>query len=369
MDFMTIPDGVWPDFWQDSLQKNRLSLLLISMMIFGMELFNMARVLFFSPSGLRSANNRIYFTLYSALFLGAALALLLQRLLRGASLRAQWILHACTAGFFLLWHVVLNRYDFARDSSTSAYPFVTAVVGLAMFFQIPYAMSMALFGLGYTAFMLLSASFLDVGSVINLTMTTIVMLAISFTRCRHAVIELSQRREIAQINVQLQQMLQKDPLTGLLNKTAVQTHIAKSLENRAEGDEMTVFMMDLDNFKFINDHYGHPCGDHVLEEAARRMRMVFFDAACVGRIGGDEFMALLSAPPDSEAPEARGRELLRSLAEIRWKGEAIEVACSIGVLRVARRGVGYDQLYAEADRALYEAKQQGKGCCRLRTLD
>lgn len=364
--FLTIPAEIRLEFWQDSLQKNRLSLLMISTMIFGMELFNIVRVLFFSASGLRSVNNRIYFGMYCLLIMGAALALLLQHLLRRAPLRTQWGVQAGAAGYFLLWHIGFNVYDLARNPTAGVYLFLTAIVGLAMFIQMPYAMSTFYFGLGYAVFMVLSAPMLDMGSIINLTMTTIVMLAISFTRCRHAVIELCQRREIAQINEQLQQMLQKDPLTGLLNKTAAQARIAHNLESCAPEETFLLFMMDLDNFKFINDHYGHPCGDHVLVETARRLRSVFFDAVCAGRIGGDEFLVLLSA--DGGEHEARSRQLLEELSNIRWMEQPLDVACSIGVLRVARPGARYEQLYAAVDAALYEAKQRGKSCCCFREI-
>ena len=68
-DFFIIPSAIQSEFQQDSLQKNKLSLWLISIMIFGMELFNLARVLFFSQSGLGTLNNRIYFSMYCVLLL------------------------------------------------------------------------------------------------------------------------------------------------------------------------------------------------------------------------------------------------------------------------------------------------------------
>ena len=72
--FLRIPPEIREEFWQNSLQKNRLSLLVICIMIFGMELYNMARVLFLSSSGLGTLNNRIYFGMYCSLLLAAALS-------------------------------------------------------------------------------------------------------------------------------------------------------------------------------------------------------------------------------------------------------------------------------------------------------
>ena len=76
-EFFRIPTEIRAEFWQDTLQKNQLSLLVICLMILGMELFNMARVLFWSDSGLGTLNNRIYFSMYCALCLAAVLYLLL----------------------------------------------------------------------------------------------------------------------------------------------------------------------------------------------------------------------------------------------------------------------------------------------------
>ena len=75
--FFAIPPAVLPEFWRTARHRNRVSLLVICAMIFGMELFNMARVLFWSSAGLGPLNNRIYFGLYLSLFLAAALCLIL----------------------------------------------------------------------------------------------------------------------------------------------------------------------------------------------------------------------------------------------------------------------------------------------------
>ena len=82
-DFLRIPPEIRPQFWQDSIPKDRLSLLVICIMIFGMEMYNMARVLLWSDSKLGTLNNRIYFGMYCALWLAAALHLVLRHLLRG----------------------------------------------------------------------------------------------------------------------------------------------------------------------------------------------------------------------------------------------------------------------------------------------
>lgn len=126
--------------------------------------------------------------------------------------------------------------------------------------------------------------------------------------------------------------------------------------------------MDLDDFKSINDRYGHPCGDYVLMETARKLRLVFSDTTCIGRIGGDEFAILLHCVGDGKSLERQGRQLIQALLEIRWQDQMLGISCSVGILRVSRPGVGYERLYSETDQVLYDAKRCGKGCCRFREI-
>ena len=100
-DFFIITPEVKPEFLAAAQRHNRLSLLVICVMIFGMELFNMARVLFWSASGLGTLNNRIYFAFYSSLFLAAALYLLLAWLLRRRAPGVKLALQYAAAAFCL----------------------------------------------------------------------------------------------------------------------------------------------------------------------------------------------------------------------------------------------------------------------------
>lgn len=367
-DFFAIPAEIRPDFWQDSMQKNRLSLWVISIMIFGMELFNISRVLFFSKSGLGTLNNRIYFSMYCVLLFGTGLSMLLQYRMRDFPARVQWGIQIGTAAFFFLWHIFLNAYDFVRDPESETYIFVTALVGLAMFIQMPGSFSTIFFTTGYIIFMLLCAPYLEPGVIINITITAIVATAISITRCRHAVIELSQRREINRINAHLQQLLQRDPLTGLLNKKAFQECAECDMAGISPSEPAALFMIDLDDFKHINDHYGHPCGDYVLEQTARRIQKAFPDARYAGRIGGDEFAVLLSNADDIAFVESRGTQFLREFSGISWEGRDLGICCSVGAVWIAKAGLSYERAYQEMDGVLYEAKQGGKNCCCVRGI-
>ncbi len=367
--FLKVPAAIRTEYWRESIQKNSLSLLVVCIIVFGAELYNIARVLFWSHSGLGTVNNRIYFFMYCALLAIAAVWLLLQRSLRTASLKAQWGAQYAVILLMLLWHVCLNAYDLMQSPDAGTAIFTTAILGLGVFIQMPSPFSAIGFGLGYGVFLLMVGPILDAGAKINLTITFTVALAVSFTSSHHAVVSLTQRQEISQINAQLAELVQKDPLTGLLNKAAFQRRAAQALMQADAAHPLALAILDLDDFKAVNDSCGHPCGDYVLMETALKLRTVYSGIAEIGRIGGDEFAVLLPACRDRQLIEALGRQLIQEISGMRWHGRLLDTQCSIGICQVRQPGVSYEQLYQEADSALYEAKGSGKGCCRFHILD
>lgn len=354
-----IPAELQAEFWQDTLRKNRLSLLVICIMIVGMESFNLFRVLFLSESGLGTVNNRIYFTLYLLLWVVAVLYLLLRWLFRRGSFRLRWAIQYGTSLFALCWHAGINAYDLIRNPGAETNIFVTAMLGLAVFIQMPIAYSLVAYGLSYGLFLGLTGGILSSGSLINLTFTAIVSLAVSMTSFRHAVETLRQRREIDLMNRRLQEQVQKDPLTGLMNAAAFQHRVEAHLASPGEG--IFLLILDLDDFKRINDSYGHPCGDYVLKETALCLQTLFPEAIGAARIGGDEFMLALDNTSLQEVEETFHRVLL-ALEAVRWAGQGLHISCSMGACRGNRPGIPYDKLYGAADRVLYQAKSLGKGC-------
>lgn len=361
--FFIIPREIRADFWQNSLKKNSISLFVISLMILGMEAYNIFRVLFLSRSGLGSVNNRIYFGMYCGLFLAAILSLILQHICRNSSLRLRWAIQYGSVLFFLLWHVGINIYDLFRNPEAEVLIYLTAILGLAIFIQMPSLYSIICYCLGYILFILLAGSILSSGTRLNLTYTTIVALAISLTNCHHAVDILLRNRELDLANRRLQELIQHDPLTGLLTKTAFRDSVELCLPSCSAKRQITMLIADLDKFKFINDRYGHPCGDYVLEETGRILKEVFPNALGIGRLGGDEFAAVM----DMETPELTAAldRVNLLLGQLTWDGEILGACCSAGVCRLGRSGVSYDQLYREADSALYIAKSRGKGSAHL----
>jgi diguanylate cyclase (GGDEF)-like protein len=153
-----------------------------------------------------------------------------------------------------------------------------------------------------------------------------------------------------------------DELTGLSNSRAWGEALSAEGDRRRDpGDGLGVIFIDLDNFKQINDRYGHPVGDRVLAEVAHRIRSAVRAGDLAARIGGDEFAALLrglSSVEDARAAATRVADALARPAMV--DSSEIECQASIGLSYTERREQ-VKALVRQADTALYAAKEQGKG--------
>ncbi|MGI6254392.1 MAG: GGDEF domain-containing protein [Acutalibacter sp.] len=350
----------------ESVRKNDHSLRIVCLIIFLVEFYNIFRVVFLSQSGLTTRNNRTYFYMYCVLILFAVLWVVLGRLLREAGAQRRWIAQYTVVCLIFLWHLVLNTYDLYRDVGTGVTVLTTALLALALLIQMPPMYSIPQYIIGYLLFWVFMAPKLDSGNCLNLTISFLVALAVSLVQTHHAVTALKQQKQIVQMNAKLQDLVQLDSLTGLLNKTTMECRVEQliyGLEHRDPPSSLTLFLLDMDGFKGINDRYGHPCGDHVLVETAMAMRDVFDAAVGLGRIGGDEFAVLYDFPMDEDTATALGQQLVEQLGSIQWQSQSIGISCSVGVCACANPKCSYQQLYAETDRMLYRAKQKGRGQC------
>ncbi len=159
----------------------------------------------------------------------------------------------------------------------------------------------------------------------------------------------------------LQERAEKDSLTELLNKSASRSYIEEYLLNAPDDTQSAFIVIDLDNFKQVNDLYGHLMGDIIIKQAATEIKNMFRSNDIVARIGGDEFIVVMKTVPSKEILEKR----LGALIEIFYQKlhEQVpdaQLGCSIGVAIFPEHGIVYQDLFRHADQALYQAKTQGK---------
>ncbi len=160
--------------------------------------------------------------------------------------------------------------------------------------------------------------------------------------------------------MKLQTKAQTDFLTGLLNREAAFENISYFLD--AEGLQChTLLIIDLDNFKSINDNFGHFEGDKVLKTLAAKIKSVFRSIDIVGRLGGDEFIVLMKYTMTTSIIRKKVLELKSALEYIASGGEiSVTITGSIGIAIYDGDRKTFDTLYKEADEALYRAKLGGK---------
>lgn len=150
-----------------------------------------------------------------------------------------------------------------------------------------------------------------------------------------------------------------DEMTKLLSKKATERRIDKQLSGNP--DRMYgFFIFDIDEFKLVNDRYGHSFGDFCICGFADILKRHFREGDILGRIGGDEFAAFIQVP-DMECAEEKANILSSDLHTVMERGDIrCSVTASIGVALYPRDGAKFEDLYQQADRALYETKQRGK---------
>lgn len=165
----------------------------------------------------------------------------------------------------------------------------------------------------------------------------------------------------------LQKQAERDGLTQLYNAAAVKAKVQELLEHTAPDSDCHLFvLLDLDNFKQINDTFGHQYGDQVLKEVADVLRKTFRRDDILGRLGGDEFVFLLRSVPGFQVMEPIFTKLCRQLQKTYTKdGKSVTISASLGVACAPGQGSTFTELYSKSDQALYEVKNQLKNGYRL----
>lgn len=180
-----------------------------------------------------------------------------------------------------------------------------------------------------------------------------------------AIRDLRERRSAEE---KIRYLAEHDGLTGLPNRNAMQSRLVAALDRvEASGETLALICVDLDHFKEANDLHGHLAGDAVLVEAARRLQDSVQAPSFAARLGGDEFVVVQITDEDqpTAAAELAGR-LLETLKDgMTYEGQDLAMAASLGVSLYPDDGRTGEALLANADMALYRAKENGRGTYRF----
>ncbi len=152
----------------------------------------------------------------------------------------------------------------------------------------------------------------------------------------------------------------RDPLTGVYNKEVTIKKIDKYINGNRSGKHILMFI-DFDDFKKVNDNYGHLLGDKILIYVIGRIKAIFTEGEIIGRIGGDEFVVFAGGINSMEDILSKADALVKALDTIYRENEIIiPISGSIGISSYPEDGKNYEQLIQYADKALYRVKEQGK---------
>ena len=176
-------------------------------------------------------------------------------------------------------------------------------------------------------------------------------------------------RKLAEERVQY--LAYYDALTGLPNRTLLQDRLAKALAGaRRRKDKVAILFLDLDRFKDINDSLGHSVADLLLQEVAERLKTWAREQDTVARVGGDEFLIVLTGLKDvADAAVATERIVNLMTAEFVVQGHSLSIGCSVGISIFPEHGADGETLIKNADAAMYSAKDNGRNNFRFFTAD
>jgi diguanylate cyclase (GGDEF)-like protein len=173
--------------------------------------------------------------------------------------------------------------------------------------------------------------------------------------------------KMRQSEVELDRLARQDSLTGLANREALRRALDDALISAVRRKHRcSVFLLDLDRFKAVNDTLGHPAGDTLLRLVSLRLRDEVGELGQVGRLGGDEFEVVLPATSSKDDLSRLAQGIIDSLSRpYTINGTVVSIGASVGIVTSDYDDRTSDDLMRDADLALYAAKAAGKGCYRF----
>ena len=168
--------------------------------------------------------------------------------------------------------------------------------------------------------------------------------------------------ELRRAEAQMRHQAAHDALTGLPNRSLFKDFLEHALARARRGDwQAAVLLLDLDRFKGVNDAFGLPCGDLLLQAVAERLQTCLRDTEAIARLGGDEFAILQSDVRGPEDPRALARRMIESFGQpFVANGEEVHTSASIGITMFPADGQTADRLLKNAELAMYRAKSNGR---------
>lgn len=181
------------------------------------------------------------------------------------------------------------------------------------------------------------------------------MIILAVTILLFTIFELNNKHQKKLIN-----LAKMDALTGIKNKETLRREISTYLVSNKGKQNGALFMIDVDNFKMVNDLNGHVVGDELLKHFGRILKNSFGKYDIVGRAGGDEFIVFMKNVDDDTIVEWKAQELCNNIRSIRIPKFKGNISCSIGIALYPCHGQDFKTLYSLADQALYQTKDHGK---------
>lgn len=196
----------------------------------------------------------------------------------------------------------------------------------------------------------------------GMTLAELGLIGYLWGRCRKQ--ERQMRELICEKELEFESLRQKarlDPLTSVYNKGVTRDLIERRLKQSDPQESHALMILDIDNFKSINDTYGHMLGDKVLVNIISHIRRMFHGEDIVGRIGGDEFVVFLNDVNSREEIVHRAGKVISAFQnDSLHQGREVAVTGSVGISVYPWDGTNYDELLEKADKALYSVKARGK---------
>lgn len=277
--------------------------------------------------------------------------------------RGMKALHLITAGFFLLCGVCVTLLDQLQTGDMSAFMLACVTVGTILLLR--PAVVLALYIGAYVILLIVARTIVPPETIFSVLtngcsaacMGTVVSIILWRTNC----VNIMQSRQLEEQKSILERRAHYDMLTGLSNRCVLDNMIQQKDTLESEFEAGALVMMDLDDFKRINDSYGHPAGDAMLRQIAQILKDTLRKTDFVSRFGGEEFMVAL--------PKATLEEATGVAEKLRWNIECERFVLPGGIVERMTASFGVASIqnemrmvdpYTAVDRALYAAKRAGK---------